>query len=443
MRLLSYCLMPNHWHLVLWPRADGELSDFVHWLTLTQTQRWHAHYRDVGAGHLNQGRYKSFPIADDEHYLKVCRYVERNALRAGLVSRAEEWLWDSLARRRGIVEGPTLCAGPLELPAQWLRQVNRPQTEAELESLRAARPTVRQRSMGPNDPLFLQNNCPLAAPPGNPLYNDTRPLANVMGEQAMSFFLFWGSYAIRDERGMVADHCAKCGQVNRFLVTDHSKINHVFFIPTSEKQRVSSSRRCQTCGSEDDCGSLLTALTGNGTAYKCFLAAPSATAMPLDELLRQTNPRLARIEESRREIEAIAQQDPQAVRKAHAFMREVAPSFPGLTAGFVRSVFYMVLLCSLIWILPIPEKVGCTIFTVMLVFPIVGGITIFRTIRRQTRQWFQDRVIAEAARRGVDLDILVMQLSTVDATDQSVSHKLQYMAGNVQVLKDLLGKEAK
>ena len=61
MRLLSYCLMPNHWHLVLWPRADGELSDFVHWLTLTHTQRWHAHYRDVGTGHLYQGRYKKAP----------------------------------------------------------------------------------------------------------------------------------------------------------------------------------------------------------------------------------------------------------------------------------------------------------------------------------------------------------------------------------------------
>ena len=136
MRLLSYCLMPNHWHLVLWPRADGELSDFVHWLTLTHTQRWHAHYRDVGTGHLYQGRYKSFPIAADDHYWTVCRYVERNALRAGLVGRAEEWLWGSLARRRGIADGPPLSEGPLALPAQWLRHVNQAPTEAELESLR-------------------------------------------------------------------------------------------------------------------------------------------------------------------------------------------------------------------------------------------------------------------------------------------------------------------
>jgi putative transposase len=136
MRLLAYCLMPNHWHLLLWPRADGELSDFVHWLTLTHTQRWHAHYRDVGTGHLYQGRYKSFPIAEDDHYFTACRYVERNALRAGLVERAEAWLWGSLARRDGVAEGPTLSAGPLPLPMNWLGHVNQPETEAELLALR-------------------------------------------------------------------------------------------------------------------------------------------------------------------------------------------------------------------------------------------------------------------------------------------------------------------
>ncbi len=108
-------------------RQGGRLIDAIH---------WHAHYRDVGGGHLYQGRYKSFPIAEDDHYLAVCRYVERNALRAGLVARAEAWRWGSLARRRGLVEGPTLSAGPLALPVQWLRHVNAPQTEAELEALR-------------------------------------------------------------------------------------------------------------------------------------------------------------------------------------------------------------------------------------------------------------------------------------------------------------------
>jgi putative transposase len=72
----------------------------MHWLTLTHTQRWHAHYQNIGGGHLYQGRFKSFPVQSDEHYLTVCRYVERNALRAGLVKRAELWSAGSLAQRR-------------------------------------------------------------------------------------------------------------------------------------------------------------------------------------------------------------------------------------------------------------------------------------------------------------------------------------------------------
>jgi putative transposase len=96
-RLLAYCLMPNHWHLVVWPWEDGELSRFVGWLTLTHTQRWHAHRHSAGCGHVYQGRFKSFPIQQDEHLYSVGRYVERNALRANLV-RAEQWRWGSLFR---------------------------------------------------------------------------------------------------------------------------------------------------------------------------------------------------------------------------------------------------------------------------------------------------------------------------------------------------------
>jgi putative transposase len=85
MRLLAYCVMPNHWHLVVWPQRDGDLSRFMNWLTLTHTQRWHTHRQTVGTGHLYQGRFKSFVVQTDEHLLTGCRYVEGNALRAGLV----------------------------------------------------------------------------------------------------------------------------------------------------------------------------------------------------------------------------------------------------------------------------------------------------------------------------------------------------------------------
>jgi putative transposase len=89
-RIAAYCLMPNHWHLLLWPRSDGELSEVMRWITVTHTQRWHAHRHSSGTGPVYQGRFKSFPVQTDEHFITVARYVERNALRAKLVKRAEK-----------------------------------------------------------------------------------------------------------------------------------------------------------------------------------------------------------------------------------------------------------------------------------------------------------------------------------------------------------------
>ena len=136
-RLLAYCVMPNHWHLILWPRTDGELSGLIGWLTLTHTQRWHAHRRSAGSGHVYQGRFKSFPIQDDDHFLTVARYVERNALRANHVRRAEEWRWGSLYRwQRGFSEDKELLAAwPLPRRPNWVELVNSPQTEAEMQAV--------------------------------------------------------------------------------------------------------------------------------------------------------------------------------------------------------------------------------------------------------------------------------------------------------------------
>jgi putative transposase len=138
MRILAYCLMPNHWHFVLWPRSDGDLSAFTAWMTLTHTQRWHAHRHSAGSGHVYQGRFKSFPVQQDEHLQTVCRYVERNALRAGLVGRAEQWRFGSLWRWRygSAEEKRLLSVWPIPRLAGWVDHVNAPLTEAELAAIR-------------------------------------------------------------------------------------------------------------------------------------------------------------------------------------------------------------------------------------------------------------------------------------------------------------------
>lgn len=153
LRILGYTVMGNHWHFVVWPRQrqHQQVSEFFRWLTVTHTQRWHAHHGTSGMGHVYQGRFKSFPIAADEHLLAVLRYVERNPLRAGLVERAEQWRWGSLYRRtQGTAEERSLLAdSPVPLGRLWCGHVNEPQTEAELEAIR--RSVARGRPFGGDD----------------------------------------------------------------------------------------------------------------------------------------------------------------------------------------------------------------------------------------------------------------------------------------------------
>jgi putative transposase len=148
-RLFAYCVMPNHFHLVLRPDDDGGLSQFMRWLTLTHTQRWHAHRHSAGTGHVYHGRFKSFPVQDDGHFYTVCRYVERNALRAGLATRAEDWPWGSLRPGPASTAAsplPTLSRWPVRRPSDWLKRVNAPMSPAEEEAM--ARCLRRSQPLG-------------------------------------------------------------------------------------------------------------------------------------------------------------------------------------------------------------------------------------------------------------------------------------------------------
>ncbi len=125
MRVCGYCIMGNHWHLLLWPREDGDVSEFMRWMTLTHTQRWHAAHGTAGIGHVYQGRFKSFPVQSNEHYLTVLRYIESNPVRARIVKNSREWQYSSLAIRNGAdKEDLKISAGPVRVPERWNRLVN-------------------------------------------------------------------------------------------------------------------------------------------------------------------------------------------------------------------------------------------------------------------------------------------------------------------------------
>jgi len=138
MRLLAYCLMPNHFHLVVWPRGDGDLSRWMQWLLTSHVRHYHRHYQS--SGHVWQGRFKAFPIQRDEHLLTVIRYVERNPVRAKStpVRKAERWPWSSIGTPPADVKRPPLDPGPVPRGKGWLAWVNKPLTDTELCAVQAS-----------------------------------------------------------------------------------------------------------------------------------------------------------------------------------------------------------------------------------------------------------------------------------------------------------------
>lgn len=140
MRILAFTVMPNHWHLQLYPKTDGELGVFMHWLTNAHTRRVHSLTHTVGSGPLYQGRYKSFLAGTDTHMLTVLKYIERNPVRAGLVERVEDWPWGSgwLRINGSPQERALLAEPPIPLPSSYLQWVNDGDHPEDLARLRSS-----------------------------------------------------------------------------------------------------------------------------------------------------------------------------------------------------------------------------------------------------------------------------------------------------------------
>ena len=135
MPVLGFCLLPNHFHLVVWPKEVGDLSRWMHGVLNTHVRRYHQHYHT--SGHIWQGRFQAFPIEEDKHLLTVLRYAERNPVRANLVRRAEQWPWSSARLWQDETGRPSyLTAAPLKRPSLWLDWVNQALKPDELEAVR-------------------------------------------------------------------------------------------------------------------------------------------------------------------------------------------------------------------------------------------------------------------------------------------------------------------
>jgi putative transposase len=124
MRITAYCLMGNHWHLLLWPKGDRDLSRFLHWVQTKHASQYRRATATIGEGAVYQSRFTSVPVTNLIDYLRVRRYVERNPLKAQLVERAEDWRWSSAAQRAAADTKLPMDDGPVALPASWLQIVN-------------------------------------------------------------------------------------------------------------------------------------------------------------------------------------------------------------------------------------------------------------------------------------------------------------------------------
>lgn len=145
--VFAWCLMTNHFHLLLRPECGNDLSRAMQWLMTSHVRRYHCHYNS--SGHVWQGRYKSFPVQNDEHLLTIVRYIEQNPVSAGMVGRAIDWPWSSHRERLCGADSKMTQELPIALPEDWAAFVDREMSEKELTKLQQS--MSRQSPFGDDD----------------------------------------------------------------------------------------------------------------------------------------------------------------------------------------------------------------------------------------------------------------------------------------------------
>jgi len=152
-RLVAYCVLPNHFHLIAGPTDPARLSQLMHWVCTTHARSWHSHRKSIGPGPVYQGRFKAVAIVEAGELVRVCRHVERNALRAGLVRRSQDWPWCSLSDRLRPTTGLPLVTTPFLEHRGWIDYVNAPLTLAErLATPGSCEADTAEKALAPSRP---------------------------------------------------------------------------------------------------------------------------------------------------------------------------------------------------------------------------------------------------------------------------------------------------
>jgi len=131
--IYSYCLMNNHYHLVVYTKYGESLSACMQWLGTSYVRYYNKKYKV--SGHLWQGRYKSFIVQKDEYLLTLMKYVERNPLRAKIEKDAFLYTYSSTKARVEKSENSFISNPPIDLPIDWLGFINEKQSKLDIDMI--------------------------------------------------------------------------------------------------------------------------------------------------------------------------------------------------------------------------------------------------------------------------------------------------------------------
>lgn len=133
-KIYAYCLMPNHFHLVIYTKYADSLSQAMHWISSSYVRYYNKRYNI--SGHLWQGRYKSFIVQEDSYLLVLLKYVEANPKRARIVKDCIDYKYSSANNRIKNNENLITDEVPILLPDDWYTYINSDEKITDIESIR-------------------------------------------------------------------------------------------------------------------------------------------------------------------------------------------------------------------------------------------------------------------------------------------------------------------